>query len=104
MGEGGVWNAREAGALEKAVDDKCVSPFHISPRVAGRQDSAAFPVVWALSFGLGVGSGFWALRAAPSRRPSGSLPCPPPPIVEAGESEKMVVSSLANSGVAMPSA
>ena len=76
MGEGGVWNAREAGALEKAVDDKCVSPFHISPRVAGRQDSAAFPVVWALSFGLGVGSGFWASACGSESTTFGVAPVP----------------------------
>lgn len=101
--EAGSGTQGKPGALEKAMDDYVSHPLHISPRVAGRRDTATFPVVWALSFVFGVGSGFWASLRGSESTTLGVAPRPSPPI-EDGEPEKMVVSSLANPGVAMPSA
>ena len=54
-------------------------------------------------FVAGVGSGFWASACGSESTTFGVAPRPSRPI-EDGEPEKMVVSSLANPGVAMPSA
>ena len=104
VGGGGVWNARGAGGVGEGHGRQCVSPsshFSACCREAGpgHIPGGLGPIVWLPGWVLGSGP----LRAAPSRRPSGSLR------VRLGQSktvspEKMVVSSLANPGVAMPSA